>query len=176
MMADLARMVHPHVRGAQVWVGAAGHKVGRSIPTCVELRKMTCENRSRYLPATFTTKRPPSLTHPYHTPTEPTRTHEHPTDFNHPRVREVQIRHPLCDQVVAKPWFRRRRPMRWTPNGVAVTSYPDSALFQGAKDYLRHTAYRRGQRKDVAEALHTAILEGGHGNSARSHTVTKAES
>lgn len=40
---------------------------------------------------------------------------------------------------------------------AAVTIYPDSALAQGAEEYLRHTANRRGQTKDVATHLQVAL-------------------
>jgi hypothetical protein len=47
-------------------------------------RLMTWDDARRYLPATFGWKRPPLLTHPYHSPAEPTGTHQRPTDFSHP--------------------------------------------------------------------------------------------
>ncbi|MGW5877365.1 hypothetical protein ACWFMI_12550 [Nocardiopsis terrae] len=48
--------------------------------------------------------------------------------------------------------------VRGTPV-YAVTSYPFSALQQGAEEYLRHTAHRRGVNAGVARELQEALAE-----------------
>ncbi|AFR07090.1 hypothetical protein B005_4363 [Nocardiopsis alba ATCC BAA-2165] len=65
--------VHPHVRGAQPNPGTFQMLLVGPSPRAWGSGKMTCTNASRYLPAIFTRKQPPPLTHPYHTHLEPTR-------------------------------------------------------------------------------------------------------
>jgi hypothetical protein len=124
------RSVHPHVRGAQLIPASAYSSEDGPSPRAWGSGKMTCGNRGRYLPATFTTKRHPLLTHPYHTPTEPTGTHEHPTDFSHPHTCGEQRRRSMASAgTVSHPHTCGEQK---TTTGLLIINWQPSPHMRGA--------------------------------------------